>query len=314
MDTQTKASIYHDGEMRVQTRAGSRDSASRSERMLSNAIPKRAITFVSQQIMAVIGSVDEVGQPWCSILFGERGFIQALDMHTLALNTKRMGITEIDPFWRNIQSHTSVGVLLIELHTRRRLRINGQLYRTSEHECTLHIDQAYPNCPKYIQRRHVRRMEPDFKPSGKMLEQGTNLSAAQRQWIAQADTFFVASAQRDAIGKFQVDASHRGGQPGFIQVINNQLLRIPDFTGNNLFNTLGNFFAYPKAGLVFIDFAKNLILQLTGRPRILWDLDVPIDTSGGTRRYWQFQIVHWRMYGIPFNIDWELLDYSPYLL
>ena len=311
MDKPVNTPMYHDGEIRVQTRAGMRDTANRNGRMISNAIPKGAVLFVEQQIMAVFGSVDENGQLWCSVIFGQPGFIHAPNVNTLEINTQLTGITTVDPFWRNIKTQPQVGLLLIELSTRRRLRINGQLINTAEHLYTLDIQQAYPNCPKYIQRRHSRRAQAFSHPGEQVFDQGTTLLKKQRKIISAADTFFVASAQRDANSQYHVDASHRGGQPGFVEIIDEHQLRIPDFVGNSMFNTLGNFDSYPHTGLLFIDFEQRQLLQLTGRPKILWNHDAPVDTTGGTQRYWQLTIECWQLFNIPFDIDWEFLDYSP---
>lgn len=139
------------------------------------------------------------------------------------------------------------------------------------------------------------------------------LGAKQRRLISTADTFFVASAHRDNNDAYHVDASHRGGHPGFVEIINEQHLRIPDFAGNNMFNTLGNFESYPHAGLIFIDFAQRQVLQLVGRAKILWNHKPPVDTTGGTQRYWQFTTTYWQQINVPYNMDWALLEYSPYL-
>lgn len=305
--------IFHAGELRVQMRAGVRDSAGHIGRLTANAIPANAVAFVAQQGMAVMGSVDERGQLWCSVIFGEPGFMHAPDVETVVINTGNAGVSAYDSLWKNIQSQPAVGMLLIELSTRRRLRINGKLKQTSEQQYTLRVKQAYPNCPKYIQRRQVRYGQPTVLPIACQQESGQQLQKPQMKWIAQADTFFVASAHFDVHGEYHVDASHRGGKPGFVEIINNSLLRIPDYAGNNMFNTLGNIESYPHAGLIFIDFEQRRVLQLTGQARILWRPAVPVDTTGGTHRYWEFRIVHWQVSEIPFPVDVELQDYSPFL-
>jgi len=57
-----------------------------------------------------------------------------------------------------------------------------------------------------------------------------------------------------------------------------------------MFNTLGNFYSYPRAGLVFIDFDCGQVLQLSGRVNILWDQNDPQGETGGACRYWEFSI------------------------
>ena len=126
--------------------------------------------------------------------------------------------------------------------------------------------------------------------------------------IAKADTFFVASVHPER----GVDASHRGGNPGFVTRIDDRTLRIPDYPGNSMFNTLGNFTANPRAGVIFLDFESHRTLQLTGRPEILYDVDGTETETGGTKRHWQFHIERWVEIGQAQQLDWSLLDYSPY--
>lgn len=116
-----------------------------------------------------------------------------------------------------------------------------------------------------------------------------------------------------AITDHGLDTSHRGGPPGFIVISSDNQLRIPDYSGNNIFNTLGNFQSYPQAGLVFIDFQQHRLLQLTGKSKILWDVDALSDETGGTQRYWEFEMDAWREIQLPFELEWELLDYSPFI-
>ena len=79
-----------------------------------------------------------------------------------------------------------------------------------------------------------------------------------------------------------------------------------------MFNTLGNFVANPRAGLLFIDFDANRTLQLIGTPEVRWDLDESNDRTGGTRRYWDFTVERWLERELAHRVEWELLDYSPF--
>lgn len=218
-------------------------------------------------------------------------------------------MTTEDPLWNNINYKSQVGLLLIDLTSRRRLRINGVMRQAQAADYVIDVERVYPNCPKYIQRRQWKMPTAATTTSTKRSRRGKQLEAAQQIWIAQADTFFVASAHPEQ----GVDASHRGGLPGFVQVLDQVRLRIPDYAGNSMFNTLGNFVSYPYAGLVFLDFDSGRVLQLSGRPGILWDLDDPQGNTGGTRRYWEFKLEEWRERELPFRLAWELLDYSPLL-
>jgi ferredoxin-NADP reductase len=86
-----------------------------------------------------------------------------------------------------------------------------------------------------------------------------------------------------------MDASHRGGEPGFVHVDGDARLVFPDYAGNNHFNTLGNLILDPRAGLLFVDFAAGSLLQLTGRARIDWGSDA-VARFAGARRLVAFDV------------------------
>lgn len=199
-----------------------------------------------------------------------------------------------------------VSILAIELSTRRRLRINGHLSHVPDvsfngGKVDVIVDQSYPNCPKYIQRRslHMARTQPVRQDA---LESKT-LSAKQSDWIAHADTFFVASVQ----GESGTDVSHRGGNPGFVRIESSTRLRIPDYAGNSMFNTLGNIQASGIAGLLFIDFAGGRQLQVIGDAQIDWT-----NKSASVERTWFPNIRHVRESALPHGLVWELIDSSPF--
>ena len=299
---------YHEGELAVQQRVSETEMARMNSGAIDDSILAGALRFFEQQPMVVIGSVDPEGRIWVSILFGNPGFLRALDNQTLELDLSQPRSAVDDPLWSNLSKNPNVGLLVIELDSRRRIRINGRARKVSDTRIIIDVERAYPNCPKYIQRRDWKTSPADLKFDTTPSTRGKKLNHEQETLIAGADTFFVASAHPE----HGVDASHRGGHPGFVQLINSRQLRIPDFAGNSMFNTLGNFVSYPHAGVVFIDFERGRLLQLTGRPEILWDLDDPQGETGGTRRYWQFDITGWIESALTFRLNWELLDYSPF--
>ncbi len=303
----TVASIYHEGELLVQQRTGEELQAKRNAGVISDRIIPGAIPFIAQQSMVVLGSVDADRNVWASALFGRPGFVSAAHDRAVDFDLSQAGYDEQDPLWANIAGDPRIGMLAIELATRRRLRVNGNLTRVNDEKLRLDVIEAYGNCPKYIQRGHIvqRWGEPGdgIEPSS-----GGILSPSQQASIGAADTFFVASAHPDR----GVDLSHRGGNPGFVQVLDERTLRVPDYAGNSMFNTLGNFVANPRAGLLFIDFDANRTLQLVGRPEIRWDFDESSNRTGGTRRYWDFTVERWLERPLPYHIEWELLDYSPF--
>ncbi|MEJ2405305.1 MAG: pyridoxamine 5'-phosphate oxidase family protein [Candidatus Thiodiazotropha sp.] len=305
----TQAKVYHEGELEVQARVGVSQEAEMLAGVMLQTISVEIAHFIGQQTMAVFGSLDADGRVWASVLMGAAGFLQALDEHSLSFQRSACHGAPGDPLWRNLEHNPQIGMLLIELTSRRRLRLNGRLYFCLDGGFRIEAQRVYANCPKYIQRRRMTMTEMPEKGAATDWREGEELSVAQQALIGHADTFFVASAHPEQ----GADASHRGGHPGFVQVMSPRRLRIPDFVGNNMFNTLGNFISYPSAGLVFIDFEHGRILQLSGRPELMLEQSDERGETGGTCRYWEFEVEIWRESQLPLRLEWKFIDYSPYI-
>lgn len=300
---------FHEGELAVQRRANESRIAERNGVVIKDAIISGALPFIRQQPMAILGSQDNEGRLWASLVFGNPGFLEpANDARSLRILLGEADRQPADPFWRNIAIHPAIGMLVIELGSRRRLRINGRAASIRADEVLVEIDEAYPNCPKYIQRRHVRRLASGGSVAEGDAQHGAVLDPERTALIRRADTFFVASAHAGR----GTDASHRGGNPGFVKVLDETTLRIPDYRGNSMFNTLGNLAVNPNAGLLFPDFGNQRVLQLTGTAEILWDQADTMGESGGTGRFWHFHSKNWVETRLPGSITSEFLDYSPY--
>ncbi len=96
----------------------------------------------------------------------------------------------------------------------------------------------------------------------------TVLSAKQAAFVHATDTVFVASAHAER----GTDASHRGGRPGFLEVSDDgRRILLPDYTGNRMFQTLGNLTLDPRIGMLVADWETGRTLQLAGTAEILWD-------------------------------------------
>lgn len=300
---------YHEGELEVQRRADATQVARINGNTIRDCIPDGATRFIAQQPMVVIGSIDPGGDVRASVVFGMPGFLQVRDNRTLVMGRSQYYLAEDDLLWDRLEVNPQAGLLVIELGSRRRLRINGRFRRSLDGDFFIDVERVYPNCPKYIQRRHWKIPAVDVSRTVAPGRHGAQLNDFQQSWIRRADTFFVASAH-PAHG---VDVSHRGGRPGFIQVSGPRKLRIPDFSGNSMYNTLGNFTSYPHVGLIFLDFDHGRILQLVGRPEILWQQDNADSGIDGVLRYWEVEVTAWQESDLPFQIEWELIDYSPFI-
>lgn len=192
------ANPFHDGEQLVQQRLGEVEIAQRNGRIIAEKIIPGALEFIKQQPMVVLGSVgDAYGNPsgqrqnvWASVLFGSPGFMTAVDQSTVEFDLNQAICNSLDPFWTNIKHNSQIGILIIELATRRRLRINGEVTPLSETRLRLNVSESYPNCPKYIQRRHITRNHKSTSPL-KVARTGLTLSPEQSAFIATADTFLL---------------------------------------------------------------------------------------------------------------------------
>ncbi|WP_394781178.1 pyridoxamine 5'-phosphate oxidase family protein [Undibacterium sp.] len=314
---------FHAGERLIQSLAGESAVAERNGTMIANMVIAGARGFIEKQFMVLLGSVDAHGRPWASVIYGTPGFSRTLDGTSILMDAPAAARDPLDPVWSNIAVGSAIGMLFIELSTRRRYRINGSVKKMNDRGLVVDIDEAYPNCPKYIQRRQLSALEAAgdalsnvtnnvinnvVTEAGASVQRGNVLSEDARRLLQQADTLFVASAHP----QHGADISHRGGNPGFIQVLDNGTLRIPDYHGNSMFNTLGNMQAYPLSGLLVQDFSHNRVLQLTGEATVRWDIEDAGGATGGTGRYWDFQIKEWILRPVPQRLEWQYVDASPF--
>ncbi len=298
---------YHEGELRVQERLGEAAKAARNGRAIADAIVPGALKFIEQQPFAVLGSVSPGGATWASLLFGAPGFARAPDDRSIVIDLARAAAHPADPVFANLRADPRIGTLFIEPGTRRRLRVNGSVEREGD-LMRVAVAEAYPNCPKYIQRRHLRTRVDPAEARAEREERGTDLDDSARELIRRADTLFVASSNPDG----GADASHRGGAPGFVEVVDERTLLIPDYPGNRMYNTFGNFVVNPRAGVSFLDFETGRLLLTTGAAEIVWKRPGREETTGGTNRFWRFAVDEWLAYELPVRLGWEYLDASPF--
>jgi uncharacterized protein len=268
-------SSFHEGERAMQERAGVREQMEPlGPRILRDHMPDQHRAFFEMLPTLFIGLLDAERRPWASVIGGAPGFVTSPNPRTLVV----AGLPALgDPARSLVAMDQPIGILGIQPATRRRNRANGTVREADEGGFVVSVDQSFGNCPKYIQSRSP---EPAVAGAGAPISwaEGARLGEEACAIIDAADTFFIASASRLATPGDPVegvDVSHRGGKPGFVRVRHDAEgteLAWPDFTGNNLYNTLGNLSTHPKAGLLFVDFSSGTLLTLTcDRAVIDWD-------------------------------------------
>lgn len=285
---------FHAGEREAQRRAGvSLDGAP-----IRDFMPDQHRAFFSLLPFLPAASVGEDGFPAATVLTGRPGFISSPDPRTLVVQSPppsdgTCALVEGAP----------VGVLGIDLATRRRNRANGRIVSVTPSGFAVAVEQSFGNCPKYIQ---TRDLVPAAAAAPGVVERLNGLDDAARDQIRAADTVFVASFSGD-VAQGGVDMSHRGGRPGFVRVEGNRLT-IPDFSGNRYFNTLGNFVRLPRAALLFIDFAGGDLLHLDGTVTIDWQ---PPPGYAGAQRLWSVDVRSGRRCRGAFGLRGAVGEVSP---
>ena len=299
---------FHSGELMVQERAGEAAIARRNGSAISGNVMVGARPFLKLQPMIVLSSSDEESAMWASIIFGRPGFLASEDGSSLDIDLNRALVDPSDPVWANIRRETRLGSLVIDLASRRRIRINGAALLDENLHLRIDVEESFPACPKYITRRHVRLASLETTAADGAPTPGTEPTQAHFATLANADTMFVAT--RSDEGRY--DVSHRGGFPGFLKVTGPLTIQWPEYPGNSMFNTLGNLVHNPEAGLAIPDFERGRVLQLTGRAVTLWDQSDPANITGGTHRFVEMTVSRWQELLLPSDLRTELLDYSPF--
>ncbi|MGJ3254859.1 MAG: pyridoxamine 5'-phosphate oxidase family protein [Alcanivorax sp.] len=305
MTSPDPAPAFHPGEQQLQQRLGVRDKmAAIGQRVIRDYMPEQHRTFFSQLRLLLIGTLDGEGQPWALLFTGPDGFITSPDSSTLCLTST--AIAGPHPGGIVLETGAPIGLLGLDFATRRRNRANGQILSRHDDHVEIRVTESFGNCPKYIQSRQGEPGSAHLLPGEQ--HHACTLDDRDQQWIAEADTFFIASSfpPGNRSGRAGVDISHRGGKPGFVEVIDNRHLRFPDYAGNHFFNTLGNLTLHPRAGLLFIDFDHGDLLYLAVDAAVIWNKDSQSHSIELTVRQ-RIRVAA----ALPWQ--WQPPDYSPFL-
>lgn len=228
-------------------------------RSIGEGVKPVAAAFLELQPLLVAGAADPAtGRVWAVPLAGAPGFVRATGPRQISVAGGGACLTS--PLATALATEgTPVGTIALDPRTRRRMRLNGRL-RPTARGFAVEADRVFANCPKYLQRRESYEILPDRTP-GEPLK-AAELSDSQARFLTAADTFFLASVHEGG-----ADASHRGGNPGFVRVDSPRELSWRDYPGNSMFLSLGNLAADPRAGLLFLDWTRGAALHLTGEAR-----------------------------------------------
>ncbi|CAO3646503.1 unnamed protein product [Cunninghamella blakesleeana] len=170
-----------------------------------------------------------------------------------------------------------VAGLGIDFKNRRRNKVAGSIskefivYDKHENKLGIHIEtnESLGNCPKYITIRDIY-----YKPCSptKIIQQFNSVELPNDVLpiILQSSTIFLATKYLSNVK--HMGLNHRGGEPGFVRYKNGKIY-IPDYSGNRYFSSLGNIENDPVAGVLFLDFNKGDLLQVTGMAKNIYGDD-----------------------------------------
>lgn len=188
-----------------------------------------------------------------------------------------------DPILENLDlaGERMVAGLGTDLATRRRVKFFGRvgdgMKKVGKDDGTLQailkIEQSLGNCPKYITTRRIA-FAPETvstRPEKRTAIPENPLSLNALALIQTADIFFITTRN----GEKDMDTNLRGGPAGFVRVLPScsacapTTIIWPEYSGNRLYQTLGNLAVNPEAGLTFTDFVTGHVLYLTGTTEII---------------------------------------------
>jgi uncharacterized protein len=293
---------FHAGELAAQARAGVTPPGMTGIRPF---MPDQHREFFGLLPYLFVATVDEAGWPLATVLTGEPGFVSSPDPTMLEVRAlPRAG----EPGAEFFRAGRPFGALGLDFATRRRNRANGVIEAADARGLRLKVLQSFGNCPQYIQTRAVETAPASTVPAEPVAVDAPEVLAQ----IAGADTFFVATVSGNAENG-GVDISHRGGLPGFVKIVDGQLV-VPDFRGNRFMNTLGNLVENDRAALLFVDFDTGDLMHLQGRVEIDWEPPAGQAWPEGVQRQWRFRPERaWRR-AAALPLRWVFGDFSPVTL
>jgi predicted pyridoxine 5'-phosphate oxidase superfamily flavin-nucleotide-binding protein len=106
----------------------------------------------------------------------------------------------------------------------------------------------------------------------------TAFNEDDRRFIESQRLFFLATTDADGFP----DCSYKGGDPGFVRVIDDRTLVFPSYDGNGMFKSLGNIRANPAVGLLFVNFEEPARLRVNGTATVSSD-DVAMSLFPGAQ-------------------------------
>ncbi|KAK3295134.1 uncharacterized protein B0H64DRAFT_138973 [Chaetomium fimeti] len=274
---------WHAGERAVHTLL--KVPTSGRQNPTTTGLPPSYAHRVAVSPLLAVGTLDDQGRPWTTIWGGERGFAQSVAQGILGVRS--LVDKAHDPVVEALLGKAADGEVLqpedgkvmsalsVDLETRDRVKLAGKMTvgtlagrsdnsTVAETQLAMLVQESLGNCPKYLNIKDIRA----HVPSPQLVSPSLPLPAEALALIEQADMFFLSSTNGQTM-----DTNHRGGPAGFIRLVSNSpdsvVLAYPEYSGNRLYQTLGNLHTNPLIGIAIPDYTTSDVLYLTGSTQLL---------------------------------------------
>ncbi|KAF1993429.1 hypothetical protein P154DRAFT_527759 [Amniculicola lignicola CBS 123094] len=291
----------------------------------STMLTPQAVYMLQRAPLLAIGTLDSEGRPWTSVWGGQSGFSQPVGGGMVGTRTIVDGVH--DPVVQALTGGTEKGEMVrgegkllsglaLDLMNRKRVKIFGLMVAGALGEVTVEgasdaetskdlpekqdqlqlvykVEQSLGNCPKYMNQYELR----PTLTTAKLVEKADRLGEKAKELVKRSDMFFLSSSTDE-----DMDTNHRGGPPGFVRVISDTEIVYPEYSGNRLYQTLGNLQINPRVGITFPDYETGDILYVTGEAEILV-LDDAAKVLPGSNLALKIKIAEARLVegGLPFR-------------
>ncbi|KAH8705026.1 putative oxidoreductase [Talaromyces proteolyticus] len=237
-----------------------------------------------------MGALDTEGRPWSTVWGGEAGFAGLLGKNVVGM--RALVDRAYDPVVQALLGETADGTVIkadkmlsgvsIDLENRTRVKLHGRMVlgtltdaedneapsdvagSRGKMQLVVKIDESLGNCPKYLNKKHIIPAVPEPR----LISDSPQLPPQAIELLSRADCMFISSSHNN----IDMDTNYRGGPSGFVRVISNTsdgaVLVYPEYSGNRLYQSLGNMVINHRAGIVFPDFETGNALYITATTEI----------------------------------------------
>jgi ferredoxin-NADP reductase/predicted pyridoxine 5'-phosphate oxidase superfamily flavin-nucleotide-binding protein len=260
----------------------------------SSMLTPHAVFALQQAPLLAVGTLDSQGYPWTSIWGGSANFSEPLGGGIIGTRTIVDGVN--DPVVEALVGKAEKGDMIrgeekmvsslaIDLMSRKRMKLFGRMVAGTISEVDVEyaagtapiagapekqdqiqlitkIEQSLGNCPKYLNQYTIQ----PALVSSKLVSRGSLLSTEAKAVVTNADMFFLSSSSGE-----DMDTNYRGGPPGFVRILSDTEIVYPEYSGNRLYQSLGNLLVNPKIGITFPAYETGDVLYITGTVDILME-------------------------------------------